>query len=141
MGSDLAQWQRGFSDFVANLAANLSGDVPLQNFFDIFFGDGADDLFCDRAILKHKQRGNPADVELAGEIHILVDIHLDDFEFARVLRGELRYRRGQCAAGAAPLRPEIDHDRLGLACFDYFRLKIAVTNARDIFSHLNPFVG
>ena len=48
------------------------------------------------------------DIELPGGFGVLVDVELEDFHFAFVLRGQLIDDRAHHFAGAAPRCPEID---------------------------------
>ncbi len=41
-------------------------------------------------------------------------------------------------AGAAPIRPEIHHDGLGLARLDYIVLKVCVANCLNVVCHVFP---
>src|SRR5579862_5773797 len=105
----------------------LRGDVTLENLDDLLFGHGADQLIRNLSALEHQQRGNTANAEFSGDIHIFIDVQLYDFDFAGMFARDFFDGRRKHVARAAPIRPEIDHDGLGLASFDDVGLEAGVT--------------
>src|SRR5215469_2136782 len=73
---------------------------------------GADDLRDDLAVPEHAQRWHREDpVALRGH-PVLVHVHLGDGQRVAELRGDLVKDGREQVAGRAPLRPEVDQDRL-----------------------------
>ena len=56
--------------------------------------------------------GNRLDAELAGDLRMIVDVHLDELDLAAGVGDRLFQHRRQLLARAAPRRPEIDKHRL-----------------------------
>src|SRR5579863_9826230 len=143
MTSLCAQWQRrregcGFPAPVRCGMVSLR-EVALNGFLDLVARDRADDLLGDLPALEDEQGWDAADVELSGGVGIFVDVQFHDFNFSRVGGGDLGYGRSQHQTRSAPLRPEIDHNGLGLARLDDFGLKRAVRYIANIICHVNPF--
>jgi hypothetical protein len=105
----------------------LGGDVTLEDLDDLLFGHGADQLVRNLSALENQQRGNAANAEFGGDIHILIDIELYNLDLAGMFASDFFHRRRKHVAGAAPIRPEIDHDGLGLASFNDVGLEASVT--------------
>ncbi len=101
--------------------------MTLEDFDDLLFGHGADKLVRNLSALENQQRGNAANAEFGGDIHILIDIQLYNFDFAGMFARDFFHGRRKHVAGAAPIRPEIDHDGLGLARFNDVSLEASVT--------------
>src|SRR6185503_1656901 len=72
----------------------------------------ADDRFDDLAALEDENRRDAADAELRGGVRVLVDVELADGDLAIVIGRQRVDGRRETPARAAPLRPEIDQDRL-----------------------------
>lgn len=112
-------------------------DVALDDFFDLLFGDGADDLVGYLAALENQQGGDAADIEFSGGVLVVVHVELDDLELAGVFAGDFLDGGREHVTRAAPVGPEIDHDGLVLARVDDFRLKIRVADClKSAFCHL-----
>src|SRR5262249_27006819 len=74
----------------------------------------ADHLLDDLAVAEQVQRRDQHDpVPLRG-LRVLVHVELDHVELAGVLGGDRLQHRGDLVARAAPLRPVLDDDRLGV---------------------------
>ena len=83
----------------------------------------------DLAVLEQQQRRDRHDAVFGGGVRVLVDIELDDLDLVAELAGDLFQRRRDHAAGAAPFRPEIHHDRFGR--FQNIRFEACVRRFAD----------
>ena len=63
------------------------------------------------ALLKHQQGGDAHHAELAGQLRLLVHVHLAHLHIGALL-GHLVHNGTEHAAGAAPAGPEVQQDRL-----------------------------
>src|SRR6187549_2748204 len=84
---------------------------------------GADELLDDPAVAEGLHRRDALDAVAGGERLVGVDVDLgeDDLPVPRRLGG--LQRRGQRPARAAPLRPEVDHDRDLAGALDHLLLE------------------
>src|SRR5262249_31892337 len=78
---------------------------------ELLLGCGADLARCELAVLEQHQRRDRHDAVFLRRRRALVDVELDDLDLAVERAGDLLERGRDHAAGAAPLGPEIDHDR------------------------------
>src|SRR3954451_17578837 len=106
--------------------------VALEGASDLFFRYGADDLLDNLSVLEHQDRRDAADVVTAGGVHRLVDVQLHYLELARVIVSDFRHGGCEHVAGTAPLSPEVDHYRLGVAGGEHFCFEVTVCNCRNI---------
>jgi len=88
------------------------GNVTLEERPNLGLGQRAHELIDGRAPLENLDRGKAADAEAGGEIPFLFGVYFRDSKLTPVFLGELGEHRHQHAAGCAPLRPEIDYDRV-----------------------------
>src|SRR5271156_1436368 len=61
------------------------GKVAFEDFNDLLFGHGANDLVGHLPALENQKGGDAADIEFSGGIDVLVHVELDDFELADIL--------------------------------------------------------
>ena len=73
---------------------------------------GADDRLDDLAAPVDLHRGDRGDLVLRRRLGVVVDVELDDRDLVGVLVRDLVEDRADRATRAAPLRPEVDEDRL-----------------------------
>ena len=85
------------------------GDPLLQ----LLLRRGADLARGELAVLEQHQRRDRHDAVLRRGARVLVDVELDDLDLVAHRAGDLLERRRDHAARAAPLGPEVDHDRAG----------------------------
>lgn len=114
-------------------------DVPGNGLFDLVLRDGADELVGNLSTLENQQRGDAANLVGESRVRALVNVQLDDLQFAGIFLRDLIHRGRQDAAGPAPLGPKVDHHRLRFAGFKHLRLKIRVVHNSNILTHLAPF--
>ena len=74
--------------------------------------DETDDLVDDLAALEDHHGRDAAHHVLHGRLGVVVDVELAHRDLARVIGRQRLDRRREHAAGAAPLRPEVDDHRL-----------------------------
>jgi len=86
--------------------------VSVQHLLDIRLADRANFLLHYFATLEHQQRRNAANLVAARYLNVRVYIYFADLYPAGVLGGDLIDRRAHHSAGAAPLRPEVNQNRL-----------------------------
>jgi hypothetical protein len=67
----------------------------------------------DLPALEHQQGRDAPNAVLRGDFRVLIDVQLDDLDLSSEFGGDFLERGRNHAAGAAPLGPEIHHDRLG----------------------------
>ena len=85
----------------------------IQHLADLRFGDHADEVVDDRAVLEKHHGGEAANADLLRQLLLLVRVHLRELDAPGVLRSQAVEDRHQLLAGAAPGRPEIhEHRRL-----------------------------
>ena len=72
-------------------------------------GLGTDGLVYDVAIFQNHQRGNAHDAEAAGQLRLLIDIHLADFDVLSFL-SDLVQDWTYHPAGAAPAGEEVQQN-------------------------------
>src|SRR5262252_269468 len=82
-------------------------DVFVEGLLNVFFGAVADELFYDLSILEDQQGGDTRHLVAHGCSAVAVNVHFADLDLARVFGGEFIDDGGNCAARAAPGRPEI----------------------------------
>jgi len=85
----------------------------IESGFEVAFGARAAHLADHLAVFKKEQGGNRADVELSGELLLVVRIDFANFDFAVVFSGKLVQQRGDHFAWAAPFGPKIHEDGFG----------------------------
>ena len=74
-------------------------------------GSGADGLLHDFAFFHYHQRGNAHDTEAAGQLRLLIDVHLADFDVLSLF-GDLVQDRCYHLAGPAPAGEEVQENGL-----------------------------
>src|SRR4051794_26680046 len=84
------------------------GEVGLEGGLRLRADDGLDDL----SAAVHLHRRDRGDAVLHRRLRVVVDVQLDDRDLLRVLGRDRVENRSDRATGAAPFRPEVDHDRL-----------------------------
>ena len=100
--------------------------MALKNFHDLLFGHRADNLIGHLPALEDQQSRDATNAEFSRDVHILIDVELHYLELARMFARNFFHRGRQHEARAAPVGPEINHYRLGLAGFDHVHLKAGV---------------
>ena len=93
-------------------AAGKRADDALDESADLAFRKRADEAVDRLATVEGDDRRNRLDAELAGDLRVLVDVHLDEGDLAVRIRHRLFERRRELFARAAPRRPEIHQHRL-----------------------------
>src|SRR5580765_3437190 len=112
------------------------GQVGLELRQDGRLGQGAHDAFDHLPVLEHHQGGDAHHTEPSGDIGILIDIHLHDFQLTGVFHGQLVDGRGDHPARPAPGRPEIHQDRdLGV---EHFLLETLVRDREGVCHGISP---
>src|ERR1039457_774492 len=99
------------ADYGPDFPDSLS-QVLIQKGGELGFGQGADLLRLDRAVLEQDQRWNATNAEFGRRVRILVVVELRDPQPILVLGCDLIEDRRDHLAGAAPFRPEIQQYRL-----------------------------
>ena len=105
-----AAWAAAISSSVA--PGPDGADQLLDEGLDLALGQRAHEAVDRLALLEGDDGGDRLDAELAGDLRMLVDVHLDQLDLALGALDHLLDHRGQLLAGAAPGRPEIDQHRL-----------------------------
>jgi len=114
-GIALGDRGRGFVQHFCHIGA--AGDALRQ-----FLDEGLDLAFrhrahetIDRLAVDEGDHGwDRLNAHLAGNLRVLVDVHLDEFDLAFRAAHRVFEDRAELLARPAPRRPEIDHDRLAL---------------------------
>src|SRR6266702_2641846 len=101
-------------------------DVPLQCLGDLLLRHCYHDLLDDLPVLEQQQSRDSLHAIAPRRIHRFIDVQLHHLEFARIIVGDLCYRRREHVAWAAPFRPEVHHHRLRIAGRQHLGLKIPV---------------
>src|SRR5882757_5232925 len=111
-----------FSNHYRPRASDRGGDPLLQ----LLLRRGADLARGHLAALEDHQGRDRHHAVFRGRLRALVDVQLHDLDLVAHHAGNLVERGRDHAAGAAPLGPEIDHDRTGRV--EHFGLEIGVRN-------------
>ena len=83
------------------------------------------------ALIEDNESRNCLNMELVGNMLVLIGIHFGKIEFSLVFVAQfLEYRRNS-ATGATPCSPEIDDD--GLVRFEYLGIEILVSHMYEVF--------
>src|SRR5206468_2002713 len=99
----------------------------------------ADELVDHAAAAEQLDRRDAADLELLGQVLVLVGVDLDDLDVAGVLIGYLFEDRTQRAARAAPGSPEVHQYRLGRRGLEHLGGKVCRGDGRDAGTHAPPY--
>ncbi|OHD81919.1 MAG: hypothetical protein A2355_16480 [Spirochaetes bacterium RIFOXYB1_FULL_32_8] len=87
----------------------MSGlDEVFKKIFYFVFGKSAHLLTGELAVFEDNQGGDGNDVEAASQVGLVVDIYLDNLDFAGIGLGQFVKVGPDDPAGHAPLGPEID---------------------------------
>src|ERR671912_767280 len=116
-----------------------SGDELLQLSQELTLTLGADEALLGGAVLEDDQGGDAHHVEATRHVGVVVDVELGDGDLAGVLAGDLVEDGGDHLARPAPLRPEVDDDRLVGRCDGL--VEGGVREGRDAFSHVVFFLS
>jgi hypothetical protein len=73
---------------------------------------GANDALGRLTVLEYKHGRNANDAVLRGQLTLVVNVYLNDFDLVSVLNGQLLEDWTNLAAWTTPLGPEIDQDWL-----------------------------
>ncbi len=95
------------------------GEIGVEPALDLGLGQGADELGHHLAAVEHLDGRDAADVELLGDLGLLVRVELDELPAPRGRGGQLLDDRSEHAARSAPRSPEVDHHRHSAAALDH----------------------
>src|SRR5256885_5203585 len=84
-----------------------ASDVFIEHLFQVVLLRQADNRLDHLTTLEDENRRNAPDLELEGNVGVLIDVELADGHFPRVLRGEGIDGRTEPFARATPFRPEV----------------------------------
>jgi hypothetical protein len=123
----------------ATLAGLLPDDrhavsgVGIDLFHQNLFGRGADHLLANLAALEEQQRWDVVDAVFLGQLTLLVDVYLDDFDLGGKFTGDFIQQGGDSLAWATPFGPKIDYyELIGL---NHFALEIEGSYGRYLVAH------
>src|SRR5213080_234084 len=112
-------------------------DVPFQRLGDLLFGHCTHNLLDDLPVLEQQQRRDSLHTISARRIHRFIHVQFHHFQLPRVVVRDLRHRRREHVARAAPFCPEIHHDRLRIAGRQHLSFEILVICSLNcIISHV-----
>jgi hypothetical protein len=86
--------------------------VSIEHLLDVRFSDRPDLLLHHLPTLENQQRGDAANLVTACRLDVRVHVDLADLDSAGILGRDLIDRRTHLPAGAAPLGPEVNQNRL-----------------------------
>jgi hypothetical protein len=86
--------------------------MSVEHLFDVRFSDRADLLLHHLATLENQQGRDAPNLVTAGRLDVRVHIDLADLHPPGIFGGDLIDRRAHLPAGAAPLGPEVNQNRL-----------------------------
>ena len=87
-------------------------NIRLDKFLHLGLGHEADVLAGERAVFEHHHARDAHDGVLAGEVGVVVYVDLDEFRLPFHLLAQAFHDGREHAAGAAPLCPKVDDERL-----------------------------
>jgi len=102
--------------------------------FQIGFSDESNELLGDLAILEEYEGRNGADVELGGDLAVLIDVDFCNAQFPGHFPGQLFEDGRDGFAGSTPRGPEIDQQGDGGRIDRTF--EIIGSEVLDIFGHI-----
>src|SRR4051812_28975366 len=112
-------------------ALRLARDQRREEALDGRWALGADELADHAPVAERLDRRDPLDAEGLRQILVGVRVDLGEVELAVVLARLALEQRGELAAGAAPLRPEVDDDRHLARPVDHARLEVLFRDVED----------